>query len=324
MKGIERVTAFEQQLAKIPHHKRRGFVDSFYAGLLRGEIYDLGGEGIEAAAELLKSNGFQDHAHKLFLHYNSVVRKDPVKDYEYLKARMPEYFAERVERGAILSRNEMQRLSTGTIDDVFERLFDHVTAYGLDILPEYSNAAMLKLEQELLQTMSSLKEVLEDDLPSLRKKIGNKPELIELRQVGDTFYTQTKRKKNAAMQTGELEFRVGEAVPVQGPRFFATKVCGYHGILRYFLVEVDQVAPDSANAYLDGTGILRTVTCRGMWSPIVAGNLLRPIPQEDGEYHIVPVKFFTVCVDQTQKFKGEWNAVKGKKDTFRFVVKPRQ
>ena len=40
-----------------------------------------------------------------------------------------------------------------------------------------------------------------------------------------------------------------------------------------------------------------------MWSPIVAGTVLRPIDQPEDQYHVVPVKFFNVAVDKTQKYE---------------------
>ncbi len=66
---LDKITDFETRLAQMKDPRvRRGFIDSFHAGLVRGAIYGLDTQSIEAAAKLEARYGFRNHAQKLLSH----------------------------------------------------------------------------------------------------------------------------------------------------------------------------------------------------------------------------------------------------------------
>lgn len=309
--GIELKTArdvrnFAGVLRKNPD-KEEVLIRKACSQLINGGIWDLAPNACVTLITLMQNRGFKKEANKLCVHapLSYAARKNPFQGYFELRRCMPDYFARQLERGAILGIDEMGKLSKAGIDEIFERLFSHATSFGLDILPLYQSDATRALEEEFFTTLNAVKCVKETDICRIRKSLGKRSKLFELKQVGKDLYTEV-RRQGGGMGTGELEFKVAEAVPVPGPRFFATTVGGYHGFLKYYLEEVAQAAPEGANAYLDGTGILRRVECKGVWSPIIANKVLRPARIKDGEYHVVPVKFFRVSVDRSKKYKGKW------------------
>jgi hypothetical protein len=240
---------------------------------------------------------------------NEVVRRDPAEQLLELAMLMPDYFDEQVERGAILGMGEQLRLSLSDTDTVFNRLFVHNTAYGIGLLPDFASPATQELEEEFLHALQTLRPVWAEDLPEIRQELGARVDIFALKMVGTEIYTQPPREEGSAMETGGIEFKVNSATQVPGPRFVATQVSGYYGILRYFSEEIAKVAPEGANAFQVGTTILRSVRYQGTWSPIVAGNVLRPIEQEEDQYHILPVKFFNVDVDTSQRYEGDWKVI---------------
>lgn len=298
-----------------------------YTRLVQGETYDWSHEDLFNVASFMKEYGLKDEAEELFMAISSVVRGDPVEDYNMLSLDMPGYFNDKVENRHILGDEEQKKLKNSSKDVVFDRLFDHFASYGIDILPCYASPAMRELEAELLQAMQTYEYVNENSLPKLRKKLGQKTGLMELEHVGDDFYTQTKRRNGDEGPTGKIEFKVKKIEKADGPRFMVTRVGGYHGILRYYIEEIGRIAPDGANAFLSGTGILKSVECNGMWSPVVAGTVIRPINQRDGQYHIVPVKFFHVEADNRKKYvlgvEESDIGDDGKPHFFREVVRPK-
>lgn len=316
----------KQQLENLTTlEERKNVLSQLYGRLLQGEAYDWGRD-LFLLEKIFSANDLKKEGYELGMLSNSVANEDQVRQYDRFAAQMPDYFARQIERGAMLSKEEMKQLSSASKEVVFGRLFNHATAYGLGILPGYDSPAIHELDDELLHAFQSWEKVEEKDLPALRKSLGKRAEMIELRKIGKDFYTQRKRESKSAMQTGELEYKIANITPVEGPRFLATHVAGYYGILRYFLEEVARIAPEGANAYLDGTGIIRTVQANGLWSPIMAGNVLRPVNQEKGEYHIVPLKFFKVEVDTSQKYEGNWNVLERDSEDnatyMRYEVKP--
>lgn len=320
----------EEALSAETPENREVRLTKMYNTIMDGFAYDLTGKQLFTFAEILSENGLKDQAEKLYLIHNSVVREDPTEQYDKLRRDMPDWFDRKVRNGAIISKRKQKMLKPASKEVIFDRLFDHVTSYGLDILPEYASPAMRELENEILQIMQSYTEVKDvKDVKSLRKELGQRADIIQLKQFGKDYYTLEKRDSlEAAMPTGGIEFKVTNATPVNGPRFMATRVCGYYGILRFYLEEMARIAPEGANAFLDGTGILRSVTCKGMWSPVVAGTALRPINQPDDEYHIVPVKFFNVEIDKSKKYCSKSKEVAWDKDTkkpyaWQEVVTPR-
>ncbi len=325
METSQRILDLENTLDSLNTKDKKQFLTELYERLMKGEAYDWGRDlfGIE---EIFVRNGLKKEGYELDMLSNSVSAENIIRQYDQLAEQMPDYFNEQIQRGAMLSREEMKNLSSASKEVLFDRLFNHATAHGLGILPGYESPVICELEEELLHSFQSWTKVQEKDLPALRKSLGERADMIELREVGEDFYTQKKRKENSAMQTGELEFKIRDITPVEGPRFLVTHVAGYYGILRYYVEEVARIAPEGANAYLDGTGIIRTVQANGLWSPITAGNVLRPVNQEKGEYHIVPVKFFKVDVDTSQRYKGEWEVLErdseGNATLMRYEVKP--
>jgi len=74
------IAAFGEMLRGVDNPRaRRGYLDSFYARLVRDRgIYSLDATAIECAADLLASYGFENHADNLLSHphYRAIYR-DP-------------------------------------------------------------------------------------------------------------------------------------------------------------------------------------------------------------------------------------------------------
>ncbi len=309
----------------LPTDKRKAVLDLFFKHLTEGGAYDLSSGELCDLITVLQENGLNTQAHKLTISANAVIRQDPEESYNRFARDMPDYFAEQIESGKVLSRGEMRLLAKSGKDTIFERLFDHNTAYGLGILPSYENQATRELEAELLQAMQTYQDCPDvKSLRDLKKRLGKRADIFQLKQVGEDLYTFQNRKLGDAQPTGGIEYKVATATPVEGPRFMPTRVSGYYGILRFYTEEMARIAPKGANAFLDGNGILKSVEFGGMWSPIVAGNALRPINQPDDQYHIVPVKFFHVEVDRSQKYVTDTEELPCEGGhAWREVVKPR-
>lgn len=67
--SLEQTKEFGERLAAMKNPRaRRGFIDSFHARLVQGDIYDLDAETIEESAKLESKYGFESHAKKLLGH----------------------------------------------------------------------------------------------------------------------------------------------------------------------------------------------------------------------------------------------------------------
>jgi len=318
-----KLTTLIREIGRLPNNvsKKEAWRAAFFK-LTQGEGYDWHHQDFFDLSTILDAVGLEKESEKMGMAHNSIMRQDPEEEYEYLKKNMTSYFQDKVESGAILSREEMEKLKSASKAEIFERLFNHNTAYGLGILPKYQSPAMNDLEQDIFNAMQAYDEVA--DAKQLRKRLGRK--LIQLKQVGKDIYTEIPREIGDTMGTGKIEYKVENATKF-GTDFMPTRVVGYHGILRFYLEEMTRIAPEGANAFLDGNGILRSVTFSGMWSPIVAGNVLRPIQQPDDQYHIVPVKFYYVEVDKSRKYNAGMKPIQfdndGKPYVWQEVVTPR-
>jgi hypothetical protein len=309
MKNSERIKAFREQLEAMPPHKRAGFVDSFHARLIQGDVFHLEPLfEVEEAAKVEEDFGFPNHANRLRAASYFKRGRTTVEDHAYLRNRLPDYFDEQIQGGAILLRSEQIDMMRLDVNGLFDYLFNKSTAYPGDIYPEFTTGAMVALDKEALQAMRTLREVRLEDLPKLREELGERAKIIELKQVGHDLYTEVERKPGEAMQTGKIEFKVAGATPVPGQRFLATTVGGYHGLLKFYLEEAARIAPEGANAYQIGNGLIISVKGNRMRSPLIADRIIGPVNQKDGEagYHLVPVRFFNVDVDRSQRFRGDW------------------
>ena len=67
--SLERITEFQSRMHQMKDPRvRRGFIDSFHARLVQGDIYRLTPNAIDLAAELEAKYGFEPHSKKLKNH----------------------------------------------------------------------------------------------------------------------------------------------------------------------------------------------------------------------------------------------------------------
>lgn len=93
------------------------------------------------------------------------------------------------------------------------------------------------------------------------------------------WFTQCE-KKGESLDTGEAEFRVTSMEPIGEPTGFKTTVGGHPVFLKYGINEAAAIAPPGANAYA------------------ICGE---PQIVDDQKYHWVPVQFYKVTVDTSQR-----------------------
>jgi hypothetical protein len=223
-------------------------------------------------------------------------------DLERFAKSCPEYYAERVRKDYILDGSRQKELSGLDGQKFLDFLMDRGTSDHLDIFPENANSVMQAFEGEIFERLNSLVKVKYEDLSQLRKELEHRAEIISLDKWGEDMYTQVPREYGATMGSGELEFKVSRARPVEGPRFFATDVKGYYGFLRFYTEEMARLVPKEANAYLMGTAWIVTVRNKRASSPLIAGHYF-DVGQPDDLYQVAPVRFFDVEVDRSRKYE---------------------
>jgi hypothetical protein len=234
---------------------------------------------------------------------NRLTSEDIRHQNEGFYKNSPETYSAYVQRDMILEPARQMQLADLTDRELMDYLMNRNTSKKLDIYPEYASSSMKKFSEEILEIMRNLYETECEDLPGLREKLGNKAKMIALSDCG-VLYTQIPRKNDFLMMTGKLEYKVEKATPVEGPRFFATTTGGFYGFLKFYEEEIGLIAPEKANSYLLGTGWCVDVEDRMVSSPIIAGEYqdIGFLGVKDGIYHVVPIKFFNVEADKSQKY----------------------
>jgi len=222
-----------------------------------------------------------------------------------LKRNSQGLFDDLVNRGQILTVPEQTRLASLDMDALFPNIMYRRHAYCIGVYPQHASPEMHALDGEVVTALNSVTGMRDKDLPKVRAELGDRADIIELRAHSGEHYTMKPRDGNS-MESGEFEFRATNVERVPGARFFATDIGGYHGILRYCIEEVARMAPEGANACLTGEGFLVTVKDKKTHSPIIADKRIGPIDLKDDMYHVVPVEFYHVDVDRSQRFKNEW------------------
>ncbi len=207
----------------------------------------------------------------------------------------------------LLSDDKQERLSNASIDELFDCIMNRDTLYPLCIYPQYASPAMRALEAEVVVSLNSFREVYEKNLSRLRKQLGNRKNLIELMEVENEIYTQAKRGgKNQLQASGQIEFKTTRANPFIKTMFLVTHSVVESAGLLYYLEEITKIAPESAKAYLRGQAWRVDVEDKKVESPIVAETTLGPINQRNGEYRVVPIRFFKdVEIDRSKKYDTE-------------------
>ncbi len=212
----------------------------------------------------------------------------------------PKQYAEYVQRDMILEPSRQIQLAQMSDIQFLDYVMNRNTSEHLEIYPEYAGEVMRAFSDEIFEGLRNLREVKLEDLPELRKQLGDRAKPIELSDWGE-LYTQVPRKNGEAMMTGKLEYKVANAVPIVGPHFFTTTTGGFYGFLKFYVEEVGKIAPKQANAYLLGTVWCVDVEEGRASSPIIAGEY-RGVGLKKGIYHVVPIKFFDVELDKSRKY----------------------
>ena len=221
------------------------------------------------------------------------------EDRELLASSCPKLYNDYVQRDKILESARQIELAQMDEDEFFDYLMNRNTSDHLQIYPEHASFVMRCFSEGIFSHLRSLEDIKEEDLPRLREELGDKAKMIALSDWGD-LYTQVPREEGAVMQTGELEYKVAKAIPVDRG-FFATKTKGYYGFLKFYEEGVGKIALPNANAYLLGTGWLVSVKGGRAPSPIIAGEY-KDVGLKDDIYQVVPIKFFNVEADRTKKY----------------------
>lgn len=229
---------------------------------------------------------------------------------EHIKAQVEEYkkyhpemYIRDMERDAILVPSRQRELARMDEQAFHDYITDRTTFYHLDIYPENASDVMRAFNEEIFAALNALNPVYMEDLDRIRDELGPGAELIELDDWGD-FYTLEPREKGDAMKTGRPEYKVKSAEHIPGPNFLATTTGGYHGFVKFYEEEAWRIAPEGANAWLQGNAWMAEVSCGKTRSPIIAGDY-REVPLEDAIYHIIPVQFYRVEVDKGRKYEIE-------------------
>lgn len=227
------------------------------------------------------------------------------KSREDLKKMSPEYYAELVKATSILTPGKQRPLARLDESGFLYFLMNRGSSACLNIYPEHVSPVIRKFSDEASYILNAMPRVRFENLPEIRKHLGRRSKLIALadgRKLGeDSFgqlYTVVPREEgDSYVMTNKIEYHAtGDRIP--GQFFLATTggVC-----LRFYDEEVGLIAPRQANAYLIGTPIVATVHEGKLYSPIIAGAR-KPTGVNNGEYHIIPIEFFSVRVDKSEKF----------------------
>lgn len=225
------------------------------------------------------------------------------EQHEWLAKEMPDFYREQVRKGAILESARQIELGKLDLEGFHKFLMNRSVAWAVGIYPEHATRSIravdlrLREEFEEMQPFKSEKEVA-----AARKALGDKASLIQLEEY-DGLYTRETRQEGALMSTGNLEYKVkaAERIIDGAAHFLVTDVKGYYGFLKYYIEEVGRIAPDKANAFLLGNGIIVPVEKRKFRSPIIADTQYST-KQKDGEYQVVPIEFYNVESDKSVKY----------------------
>jgi hypothetical protein len=277
MESKTQLKGIEKRLENLADQRqKKSYLKEVYKSLKQGMIYDWEFEDLCRLFHILAEHGLDVEE----------------LDIGYVAKRNPEYWREGCKYfpDLCLSEKEMEQLSRASEEEVFEKLFNANTFHGLGILPQYQTQATRKLEEELFLTVESY--------TPINQTVKHKP-LLELRKFGPDFYTTV---QDSGSKSTEL-FKVNKITQIKGPHFVAVRSYGYHAIAHYTPEDIARVAPPEANSFLEGTIMLVRVYCGGIRSPIVLGNVLRPVHQEEGDYHIIPVKFYHCEVDTSKRYR---------------------
>jgi hypothetical protein len=246
-------------------------------------------------------------------------------DYARFARDHPKLYRDSVRKGSILDIMTQEKISEMGKEEFLDFIMCRQTSCALNVYSQYTTDVLKDLDQEIVESLENLIKIKEEDLSDLREKLVPREPMIELDDWGNFLYTRAQRRDGDVMMNG-VEFRVTKAFPVDGPHIFTTWVGGFYGFLKFYREEVEQIAPKEANAYLMGTAWSVEIIKGKLWSPITAGNRFE-INQEDGMYHVVPIKFFDVDVDKSEKYKMVSEIlerdVKGNAVSFQIKLVPR-
>jgi hypothetical protein len=205
-----------------------------------------------------------------------------------------------------LSEKDMEELikKDPSKDEIFDLIFNSNTFDGPRILPGYDTINMLELEKELYESFNKVGSLSEGR------------ELTELMKFGNDVYAKKYKNDESSL------FKV-EKLQYVGRGFVVVPVQGYHMIARYTPKDIGKFAPPEANSYLVGNILLVELENGYFYSPIIAGHLIGPIPLENGDYHILPVKFFNATdINWNKEYKIDKEEIdKGNYIIVRQVVK---
>jgi hypothetical protein len=216
------------------------------------------------------------------------------KNMEDFSKSVPELYKEYVKKDAILEPERQIQLAQLDELQFLDYIMDRNTMEHLNIYPENANKIMRDFSEEIFEGLKNLRDFDDftaKELSDLRVQLGDKAKLIELSD--DYKHTLKPRGTGDTMRTGELEHKIAKAIYVPGPRFLATTTKGYYGFVRFYEEEVGRIAPENANAYRIGNTWCLSIEKGMASSPIIAGEY-RNVGLKNGEYHVIPLKFFHV------------------------------
>ena len=92
MENIVTLDDLRETISNLPHEKRKKVLNSFYNQLAQGAGYDFTGEDLWAIFNILKQHGLEVQAEELHRASSSIEKGNPIKAYEYVQKKMPNYY----------------------------------------------------------------------------------------------------------------------------------------------------------------------------------------------------------------------------------------
>ena len=229
----------------------------------------------------------------------------------------PKLYDEYAKRDQILTPDRQMELSKMGKIDFLDYLMNRSTCDYLDIYPENAGRYANCFSDEIFERLRNYNEIKPEDLPKLREQLKAKAKMTALTDW-QGLYTQMPRKTGEVMMTGGLEYKVKEAIPIDGPHFFITETLGYYGFFKFYEECVGIIAPKNANAYLIGNAWNVSVKNGEAASPIILGEY-KDVGLKDEIYQVAPIKFFNITINKSIKYSiktrvtkrdAEGNAIK--------------
>ena len=217
----------------------------------------------------------------------------------------PNQYQECVDKGYFFTPEQQQYHASLDTEQLFNYLLNTKFSWYLHTYPQYASPAMRELEQAIVDQFNTTSFVAKEDLPIIRHVLGERATPHELVHLRKYTFTVQPSPQGRLKPSSEIEYFVSQLTVVSGPRFLVTPLRDDPLVIAFYQEEVGQILPVKANAYSIGVEWCWNNPVRNNQaeSPLVTNTRLSPLYVPDGDYQVIPLRFYDAVIDTSIKYK---------------------